>query len=300
MWDSICYLNGDYLALQDAKISVLDRGFIFGDGVYEVVPLYNGKPFEWAGHLARLKRSLVAVQMANPFDDAGWHALVEQLSTRNAAATVAARTANNQFIYWQITRGVAKRDQGFPDPSANVPPTVFAMSTPFTPPAGAVIEQGISGYTTDDNRWLRCDVKSISLLGNVLKRQEAQDHGATEAVMFRDGYLTEGAAANLWVVKDGTVLCPPRDTKILQGIRIGLMDRLCERAGIPLVVRPISKAEVLAADEMLLSSATKEILPMTRINDAPVGHGNGAGKPGPIWAKLFAAYQAEKAVQCPL
>ncbi len=292
MWDSICYLNGDYLALQDAKISVLDRGFIFGDGVYEVVPLYNGKPFEWAGHLARLKRSLAAVQLTNPLDDAGWQQLVQQLATRNEGI--------NQFIYWQITRGVAKRDQGFPDPSAKVKPTLFAMSTPFTPPSGPLIEQGISGYTTDDNRWLRCDVKSISLLGNVLKRQEAQDHGATEAVMFRDGYLTEGAAANLWVVKDSTVLCPPRDTKILQGIRIGLMDRLCERAGISLVVRPISKAEVLAADEMLLSSATKEILPMTRINDAPVGHGSGAGKPGPIWSKLFNAYQAEKAVQCPL
>jgi D-alanine transaminase len=292
MWDSICYLNGEYMALQDAKISVLDRGFIFGDGVYEVVPLYNGKPFEWAGHLARLKRSLAAVQLTNPFDDAGWQALVEQLSTRNSGT--------NQFIYWQITRGVAKRDQGFPKPSDAVPVTVFAMSTPFTPPTGKQIEEGISGYTTQDNRWLRCDVKSISLLGNVLKRQEAQDHGATEAVMFRDGFLTEGAAANLWVVKDGTVLCPPRDHHILQGIRVGLMDKLCARAGIPLLVRPITKAEVLAADEMLLSSATKEILPMTRINDAPVGHGQSAGKPGPIWARLFAAYQAEKAVQCPL
>ncbi len=293
MWDSICYLNGDYLALQDAKVSVLDRGFIFGDGVYEVVPLYNGKPFEWSAHLARLKRSLAAVQLTNPLDDAGWVELVAQLSRRNANAQ-----GHNQFIYWQITRGVAKRDQGFPD--ASVAPTLFAMSSPFAPPSGEVLTQGVSGYSCLDNRWLRCDIKSISLLGNVLKRQEAQDHVATEAVMFRDGYLTEGAAANLWVVKNGMVLCPPRDHHILQGIRIGLMDRLCAAANVPLQVRPISKAEVLAADEILLSSATKEVLPMTVLNDAPVGHGALAGKPGPVWAKLFAAYQAEKAVQCPL
>lgn len=295
MWDSICYLNGEYMALGEAKISVLDRGFIFGDGVYEVVPLYNNKPFEWAAHLARLKRSLAAVQLPNPMDDAGWLTLVEQLCARNGGG----QGVGNQFIYWQITRGVAKRDQGFPPASAQIQPTVFAMSTPFTPPAGDVLRVGISGYTCEDNRWLRCDIKSISLIGNVLKRQEAQEHGATEAVMFRDGWLTEGAAANLWVVQNGTLLCPPRDTKILQGIRIGLMDRLCAATGIPLVVRPISKAEVLAADEILLSSATKEVLPMTRLNDAPVGHGALAGKPGPIWATLFAAYQAEKAVQCP-
>jgi D-alanine transaminase len=289
MWDSICYLNGDYLALQDAKISVLDRGFIFGDGVYEVVPLYNGKPFEWDAHLARLKRSLAAVQLRNPLDDAGWAELVAQLSARNERVQ-----GNNQFIYWQITRGVAKRDQGFPD--AAVTPTLFAMSSPFAPPAGEVLSKGVSGYTSEDNRWLRCDVKSISLLGNVLKRQEAQDHGATEAVMFRDGCLTEGAAANLWVVKNGVLLCPLRDNKILQGIRIGLIDRLCAASGVPLEVRPISKAEVLDADELLLSSATKEVLPMTRLNDQPVRD----GLPGPIWQKLFTAYQAEKALQCPI
>lgn len=289
MWDSICYLNGEYLPLSEAKISVLDRGFIFGDGVYEVVPLYQRQPFEWAGHLARLKRSLDAVQLRNPFTDEGWRDLVQKLVDTNPAL--------NQFVYWQITRGVAKRDQAFPD--ASVPPTVFAMTTPFTPPEGALITQGISGYTTQDNRWLRCDVKSISLLGNVLKRQEAVEHGATEVVMFRDGYLTEGAAANLWVVQNGTLLCAPRDHKILTGIRVGLMHRLCLAAGIPLIERPISKAEVLSADEILLSSATKEILPMTVLNDAPVGRGVAAGQPGPVWAALFAQYQLEKNRQCP-
>ena len=293
MWDSICYLNGEYLPLSEAKVSVLDRGFIFGDGVYEVVPLYSAQPFEWAAHLARLKRSLAAVQLKNPLDDAQWAQLVAQLSCRNRAAQ-----GGNQFIYWQITRGVAKRDQGFPD--ASVEPTLFAMASPFTPPTGEWLERGVSGYTCTDNRWQRCDIKSISLLGNVLKRQEAQEHGATEAVMFRDGWLTEGAAANLWVVKDGALLCPPRDHHILQGIRVGLMDRLCAASGIALDVRPISKAQVLAADEILLSSATKEVLPMTVLNDVPVGHGAQAGKPGPVWRTLFTAYQAEKARQCPL
>ncbi len=292
MWNSICYLNGEYLPLSEAKISVLDRGFIFGDGVYEVVPLYHGQPFEWVGHLARLKRSLDAVQLRNPLSDQGWRELVQTLVDANPVGA-----GQSQFVYWQITRGVAKRDQGFPD--ASVPPTVFAMCTPFTQPAGELLTQGISGYTTQDNRWLRCDVKSISLLGNVLKRQEAQDHGATEAVMFRDGFLTEGAAANLWVVQKGMLLCAPRDNKILTGIRVGLMHRLCEAAGITLVERPISKAEVLAADEILLSSATKEVLPMTLLNDAPVGHGAQAGKPGPVWAALFNQYQLEKARQCP-
>ena len=289
MWDSTCYLNGSYLPLSEAKISVLDRGFIFGDGVYEVVPLYKRQPFEWTGHLARLKRSLDAVQLQNPFSDEGWRNLVQAL--------VDANPAENQFIYWQITRGVAKRDQGFPD--ASVPPTVFAMSTPFTPPAGELLARGVAGYTTQDNRWQRCDVKSISLLGNVLKRQEAQEHGAAEAVMFRDGFLTEGAAANLWVVQNGCLLCPPRDHHILTGIRVGLMHRLCAAAGITLLERPISKAEVLAADEILLTSATKEVLPMTVLNDAPVGRGERAGKPGPAWAALFEQYQLEKARQCP-
>ena len=285
--DSICYLNGQFLPLSEAKISVLDRGFIFGDGIYEVVPLYQGQPFEWAGHMARLARSLDAISIKNPLTQAQWLALVHDLRDRNPAHGA------NQFIYWQITRGVAKRDHAFPtDPALT--PTLFAMSSPFTPPAGAVIEQGIQAISTIDNRWLRCEIKSISLLGNVLKRQEAVDAGAAEVIMFRDGFLTEGAAANIWMVKNGTLYSPPRDNQILEGIRMGLMQRLCAATGVPFVSRAITKAEVLAADELLLSSATKEVLPITRLDEQPVN----TGAPGPVWAKLFAAYQAEKHVQC--
>ena len=284
------FLNGKFMPMEDAKVPVLDRGFIFGDGIYELVPVYSRAPFRLEGHLARMDRSLAEVKIRNPFTRAEWTRIIEQM--------IEQQPFEDQGVYWQITRGVAKRDQGFPD--ASVEPTLFAMASPFTPPTGEWLERGVSGYTCTDNRWQRCDIKSISLLGNVLKRQEAQEHGATEAVMFRDGWLTEGAAANLWVVKDGALLCPPRDHHILQGIRVGLMDRLCAASGIALDVRPISKAQVLAADEILLSSATKEVLPMTVLNDVPVGHGAQAGKPGPVWRTLFTAYQAEKARQCPL
>jgi D-alanine transaminase len=287
MWDSTCFLNGQYLKLQDAKVSVLDRGFIFGDGVYEVVPAYNRTPFCMAEHLARLQRSLASLQIANPYKEEEWKAIIHQL--------IASSDAQHQFVYFQVTRGVAKRDHAFP---SGITPTVFAMSTPFTPPAGELLTKGINAITTLDNRWLRCEIKSIALLGNVLKRQEAVQAGAVEVVMFRDGMLTEGSASNIYVVKNGTLLAPPKDHKILEGIRYGLMGQLAKSAGVPMQVRPISKEEVLAADECLLSSATKEVLPVTVLDEKPVGHGAQAGKPGPVWQQLFVAYQAQKRGQC--
>jgi D-alanine transaminase len=283
MWDSTCFLNGDYLKLQDAKVSVLDRGFIFGDGIYEVVPAYSRKPFCMQEHLARLKRSLAAIEITNPYTDAQWQEIVGKL--------IASSEANDQFVYFQVTRGVAKRDHAFPK---DTKPTVFAMTTPFSPPAGELLSKGVAAITTVDNRWLRCEIKSIALLGNVLKRQEAVDAGAVEVVMFRDGMLTEGSASNIYIVKDGTLLAPPKDSKILEGIRYGIMGRLAQAAGVPMQVRPITKAEVLAADECLLSSATKEVLPIAVLDEKPV---NG-GKPGAVWQKLFLAYQAEKLKQC--
>jgi D-alanine transaminase len=283
MWDSICYLNGEYLPLGDAKISVLDRGFIFGDGVYEVVPAYNRKPFCMEEHLARLKRSLDALSIPNPHSDEEWKRIILRLIEQHPA--------NDQFVYFQVTRGVAKRDHAFPK---DVKPTLFAMTSPFAPPAGETLEKGVSVITTIDNRWLRCEIKSVALLGNVLKRQEAVEAGVIEVVMFRDGMLTEGSATNIYAVIGGTVIAPPRDNKILAGIRYGLMARLCEAAGVPYEVRPVTKAEFLAADEMLMSSATKEVLPITTCDEQPV-HG---GKPGPVWQKLFLAYQAEKMKQC--
>ncbi len=172
---------------------MLDRGFIFGDGIYEVVPVYYRKPFRFEHHLARFERSTREIGLANPLSRDGWRALVEQLVTRNRG--------EHQFVYWQVTRGVAKRDFAFPK---DVVPTVFAMTTPFTRPAESQRTQGLSAVTRRDERWLRCDVKSVSLLGAVLARQFAAEQGADEVVQFRDGVLTEGSASNMWVVKDGT------------------------------------------------------------------------------------------------
>ena len=193
----------------------------------------------------------------------------------------------DQFVYLQVTRGVAKRDHAFPK---GVAPTVFAMSSEFVPPPAAQRERGVAAVTLPDERWLHCDVKSTSLLGNVLARQAAVDAGAAECVMFRDGYLTEGSASNLWVARNGTLLGPPRDNLILEGIRVGLLDELCASAGIPLDVRRITREEVLAADELIMSSATKEVLPVTTLDGRPVG----SGRPGPVYAALYAAYQAAK------
>jgi len=274
---STCYLNGQWLPLAEAKISVLDRGFIFGDGIYEVVPVYYRKPFRFDHHLARFERSTHEIGLANPFDRAGWRALVARL--------VATCADENQFIYWQVTRGVAKRDFSFP---AATPPTVFAMTTPFARPSQAQREQGLRAVTRADERWLRCDIKSVSLLGAVLARQFATENGADEAVQFRDGWLTEGSSSNMWVVRNGTVTAPPRDRLILEGIRYGFVGELCERIGVPFEVRRVSREEVEGCDELMLTSATREILPIVVLDGRPVG----SGRPGPVYARLRAAYDA--------
>ncbi|MBN9426975.1 MAG: D-amino acid aminotransferase [Burkholderiales bacterium] len=279
MTQTVC-LNGEFLPIEEARVPVLDRGFIFGDGIYEVVPVYGGRPFRWAQHLTRLKRSLAAIGIDNPLGDEQWTDLVHQLVARHDWA--------NQFVYMQVTRGVARRDHAFPQ---NVTPTVFAMVSELVPPPAAQIENGISVVTLPDERWLHCDIKSTSLLGNVLARQAAVQAGAAECVMFRDGFLTEGSASNIWVVRSGRLFGSPKDNLVLEGIRYGLMAELCERAGVELQLRRVLREEVLAADELLLTSATKEVLPITRIDGRPVG----TGKPGPVFAKLHAAYQQAKA-----
>ena len=272
---STCYLNGEWLPLAEAKISVLDRGFIFGDGIYEVVPVYYRKPFRLDHHLSRFERSTREIGLANPFDRAGWRDLIVRL--------IATCAEENQFIYWQVTRGVARRDFSFP---ANTPPTVFAMTTPFTRPPRAQREEGLRAVTRADERWLRCDIKSVSLLGAVLARQFATEHGADEVVQFRDGWLTEGSSSNMWVVRNGTVVAPPRDRLILEGIRYGFVGELCERTGVPFEVRRVRQDEVEGCDELMLTSATREILPVVTLDGRPVG----SGRPGPVYAKLRAAY----------
>jgi D-alanine transaminase len=275
--DSICYLNGEYLPLAEAKVSVLDRGFIFGDGIYEVVPVYYRQPFRFEQHLARFERSAREIGLANPFDRAGWRSVIDRL--------VARAPAEHQFVYWQVTRGVARRDFAFPK---DAEPTVFAMTTPFNRPGEAQRTQGLKAVTRRDERWLRCDVKSVSLLGAVLARQYATEQGADEVVQFRDGWLTEGSASNMWVVRDGTLIGAQKDHLILEGIRYGFIQELCERLGVPFKVARLSQDEVATADELMLSAATREILPITSLDGQPVGN----GKPGPIYARLRAGYDA--------
>ena len=276
----IVYLNGDFMPIEEARVPVLDRGFIFGDGVYEVVPVYGRQPFRWSQHYTRLERSLGRLRIDNPFDADGWRGLVDQLITRHPW--------EDQFIYLQVTRGVAKRDHAFPK---GVTPTVFGMSSALPLVPAQQLAHGVSAVSLPDERWLNCDIKSTSLLGNVLARQSAIDAGATECVMYRDGFLTEGSSSNIWVVRDGRVLAPPRDRLILEGIRYGLLQELCESQGLPFEMRPISRTEVESADELMLSSATKEVLPITRLDGRPVG----SGEPGPVFARLHAAYQQAKA-----
>ncbi|HEU0230012.1 MAG TPA: D-amino acid aminotransferase [Burkholderiaceae bacterium] len=273
--DSIVYVNGEHVRLGDAKISVLDRGFIFGDGIYEVVPAYNGKPFRMKEHLARLQRSLGAIRIETGKSTADWENLVHDMLKRSGLGDC--------MVYLQVTRGVAKRDHGFPQ---DCEPTVFCMVSPFKRPDAHKREDGLSVVSMPDSRWLHCEIKSVSLLGNVLAKQYAVDAGVDEVVQFRDGHLSEGSSCNIWVVKDGVLLAPVRDHYILEGIRYAFLEQLAAKAGVKFQSRVITKQEVEEADELMLSSATKEVLPITRYEGKPVGQ----GKPGPVYAKLRAGY----------
>ncbi len=277
--DSIVYLNGEYVRADEAKISVFDRGFIFGDGVYEVVPAYNRKPFRLNEHVQRLERSLNAIGLASGKTPQFWAGLMQDMIDR-------AKT-DDSFIYLQVTRGVAKREHVFPVPA--VTPTIFCSSGPFIRPTAEQRERGIRVISGPDERWLHCDIKSVSLLGNVLARQAAAERGVDEVIQFRNDLLTEGSLSNMWVVKDGTLLAPIKNHLILEGIRYGLLATLAERAGVPFEARNITRAEVFAADEILVTSATKEVLPVLELDGAPVGN----GQPGPIYRKVRAEYDKE-------
>ena len=277
--DQIVFLNGEFIPLREAKVSVLDRGFIFGDGVYELIPVYAGEPFRLPHHLARLQHSLDGIGLANPHTDAQWEALVRKLIGRQPFA--------NQGVYFQVTRGVAKRDHTFP---RDVPPTIFMMSNPLATPSRDAVLQGVAVVTADDNRWHRCDLKTISLIGNVLMRQLAADHDAIETVMFRDGHLTEASASNVLIVSGGSIVVPPKDNLILPGITYDATMEFAREAGIPMAVRPVGKAEALAADEMWLSSSTKEVLAITTVDGKPFA----GGRPGPVFRRMWEIFQAKK------
>ena len=277
------YLNGQYMPIEDAKISVLDRGFIFGDGVYEVIPVYSRKAFRLPEHLRRLQHSLDGIKLANPHSDSEWTGIINEL--------VACNAAEDQYLYLHITRGVAKRDHAFP--KSPVAPTVFMMSSPLPPPPAELLQSGIACITAPDNRWLRCDIKAIALLPNVLLRQMAVDAGCAETILIRpasatgDAFMTEGAASNIFVVKGGRLLAPPKDNLMLPGITYDVVLEIAAANGIPHEVRRVAAAEVFDADELLLTSSTKEVLPITLLDGKPVG----SGKPGAMFARLHALYQ---------
>lgn len=288
MNDTLCYLNGRYLPLAQAQVSVLDRGFIFGDGVYDVAPVYGLRLFRFDEHMARLGRSLAKLRIPNPLTRDGW---LER--TRTLVAALAESTgAQDQVVYIQVTRGVAPRDHVMP---ADIEPTVFMMVNPMKHPTLAQRDQGVACVTARDFRWERGDIKSTSLLGNVLARQISADAGAIETIMFRDGFLTEAAASNVWVVRGSSLLGAPKSEHVLEGIRYDLLRDLCEACGVHYLLAPIPEADLRSADEILISSATKEILPVTRIDGEPVGQGARRGLPGPVYARLHEAYQRAKA-----
>ncbi|MFZ3141895.1 aminotransferase class IV [Polaromonas sp.] len=285
--DTPCYLNGEFSTLRDARISVLDRGFIFGDGIYEVVPTYAGKLFRFEQHMARLNRSLDELRISNPLTQGQWRDIALKLIADYAITTGAETEKGNQLIYIQVTRGVAMRDHPM---LPGLTPTVFIMVNPMKLPSEEQRAKGVACVSAGDFRWEKAHIKSTSLLGAVFSRQISVDAGALETVMFRGDHLSEAAASNVWAVQDGKVMGPPRDHLVLEGIRYGLIEDICRTAGIDFELCRISRAEVLAADELLRSSATKEILPITLLDGQPVGN----GQPGPVHARLHAAYQQAK------
>lgn len=283
-----CYLNGEYTTIDRAQVSVMDRGFLLGDGIYEVVPFYGGRPFRWPQHLARLRRSLQLVRMELPLDDGELLTVATQLIAAHADFIRAGGQKDlpkAQMVYFQVTRGVALRDHAM---VAGLTPTVFAMVNTLPLPSPEQRARGVACVSADDFRWEMAHIKSTSLLGAVLTRQIGVDARAVETVMFRDGFLSEGASSNIWVVKDGTVYGPPKNQLVLEGVRYGFIEEACASAGIPFVLRPMARDEVHQADELLLSSAGKEVLAVTTLDGAPVGNGT----PGPIYQTLYAAYRA--------
>jgi D-alanine transaminase len=270
------FLNGEFLPIEEAKVPVLDRGFIFGDGVYEVVPVYSRVPFRLDEHLARLERSLSAVGIRNPYTREQWRGFI--------AGVIERQGFEDQAVYFQVTRGVAKRDHAFPKSST---PTVFMMSNPLVPPPARLVETGAAAITARDNRWLRCDIKSISLVGNVLLRQLSAEAEAAETILFRDGRLTEASASNVFIVKRGVIVAPPKSELILPGITYDVVVELARDAGMPIELREVAEAEVRAADEIWVSSSSKEVLAIVSLDGKQVGD----GKPGPQFKRMYRLYQ---------
>jgi len=276
---NMVFLNGRMLPIAEASVPVLDRGFIFGDGVYELIPVYSRVPFRLDEHLARLERSLAAVSIRNPYSRAQWRAHVY--------AVVDAQPFDDQGVYFQVTRGVAKRDHAFP---RDAQPTVFMMSNPLVNPPRAQVESGASAVSAEDYRWQRCDIKSISLIGNVLLRQLSAEAGAAETILFRAGKLTEASASNVFIVSRGVIAAPPKSSLILPGITYDVVAELARANAMPLELREVGEAEVRAADELWVTSSSKEVLAIVSLDGRPVGE----GRPGPVFRRMYGLYQEFK------
>jgi D-alanine transaminase len=274
------YLNGKFMPVEDAVIPVLDRGFIFGDGVYEVVPVYSRHPFRLQEHLQRLQNSLESIRLENPHSEDEWRELTRRVIDLNET--------EDQSLYLQVTRGAAKRDHAFPEKSV---PTVLITSNPLNPPHDEQLQKGVGAITATDNRWLRCDVKSTSLLPNVLLRQLAVDAGCVETLLLRDGLLTEGSASNVFVVIAGIMLAPAKSNLMLPGITYDVVLELAQKNDIAYELRSVTQAELKHADEIWITSSSKEILPVTTVDGKPVGQGN----PGPVFQRMHDLYQSYKA-----
>ncbi len=278
--DTRVYLNGEFIPLDEARIPVMDRGFLFGDSVYEVIPAYGGRLFRLSQHLRRLENSLHAIRMENPLPRAEWESILATLTTQYQG--------EDQSVYLQVTRGVApRRDHAIPE---GVSPTLFAFTTPFPAIDPRVYEQGIAAITLDDIRWRFCHIKATTLLPNVLLRQEAKEHGAMEAILIRDGLAIEGTASNLFIVDDGQIITPPKGEQLLPGVTRDLVLELAAEAELPYCEAQIDLEQLERADEIWLTSSTREIMPVTRLDDRPV---NG-GRPGNLWQTLFNRFQAYK------
>lgn len=276
----VAYLNGEFAPLDQLKISVLDRGFLFGDGVYEMIPVYSRAVFRLDEHLARLEHNLAAIRIPNPHSRAQWRELVLSL--------VAQQSFADQSIYLQVSRGPAfPRNHAFP---TEINPTVFMFADVLEPPANLLVEQGVSAVTATDVRWLRCNIKAISLLANVLAKQQAADSGVAETILIRDGLMIEGAASNIFIVKTGIIYAPAPSALMLTGITYDLLIELANAHGLPLQLGEVSEAMLRQADEVWLTSSSKEVLAIITLDGQPVGN----GQIGPIYKQMVALYQEFK------
>ncbi len=278
----VCFLNDEFLPLREARISPLDRGFLYSDGAYEVTPVYAGRPFRFQQHHDRLRRSLNEIRMEDPLSREAWRDLYRELLSRNDAAS------SDAYIYVQVTRGAEYGRNHAPLPE--VPRTVFAFAAPWPTGRPGWLENGLPAITADDTRWARCDIKSVSLLANVLLRQLAVDENASETLLIREGFLTDASASSVHVVQGGVLVTPPNSWKLLPGTTRGIIEEIAERAGVVWRSAPVSEPDLRSATEILLGAATREVQPVTTLDGQPVGD----GKPGPVWRRLHDAFQAYK------